>query len=383
MARKTEGYRARRLAERRSERSRTYQNVVLYVLAGVIAFGAVLGGVRLAHALRAKHVRPADSGYLALVTVGVGEKGRQPVAALLVHDANDGGLILYTIPRDLLLSGPHGEYVMASDALTRGEIRPYLERLVKGKVSYVLRLSYADLVRLSGGDTLHVTTATPFGLQLGGATHTYPRSFRLPTALLPAVLSADGQKGTDQANAQQAFLSAALAGAGLAPADRRAAAVAAVAKGQRSQSDQDSRDLLGALLSDRTSVQRLPSWGQVAEGQFAWRPDSNAITARITRNARGFDAPYTVVVENGSGAIGVGQMVIDRLAGMDVNLPPVKNADSFGYGTTQILAGAKAFGVASDVRGILRRGAVLKGSGLPDTTVVVIVGKDLTAKDLQ
>ena len=47
------------------------------------------------------------------------------------------------------------------------------------------------------------------------------------------------------------------------------------------------------------------------------------------------------------------------------------------------MAGARAFGVANEVRGILGRGVVLTGSGLPDATVVVIVGKDLKAKDLQ
>ena len=76
-------------------------------------------------------------------------------------------------------------------------------------------------------------------------------------------------------------------------------------------------------------------------------------------------------------------MVVNRLAGLNVNLPAVRNASSFNYSVTQILAGTKAFGVANEVRGILGRGVVLTGSGLPDTTVVVIVGKDLKAKDLQ
>ncbi len=131
------------------------------------------------------------------------------------------------------------------------------------------------------------------------------------------------------------------------------------------------------------TVTRLPSNGQTAEGQFAWRPDPTAITAQITRNARDFHAPYTVAVENGSGALGIGAAVVNRLAGLDVNLPAVRNASSFGYQATQILAGAKAFAVANQVRGILGRGVVLTGSGLPDTTVVVIVGKDLKVKDLQ
>ena len=44
---KSEGYRARRLAARRSQRWGAYQNLVLYALAAVVAFGAVLGAVQL------------------------------------------------------------------------------------------------------------------------------------------------------------------------------------------------------------------------------------------------------------------------------------------------------------------------------------------------
>ena len=47
-------------------------------------------------------------------------------------------------------------------------------------------------------------------------------------------------------------------------------------------------------------------------------------------------------------------MVVDRLAGLNVNLPAVRNAASFDYYVTQILAGAKAFGVANQVRGHTR-----------------------------
>ena len=136
-------------------------------------------------------------------------------------------------------------------------------------------------------------------------------------------------------------------------------------------------------VSGRVTVARLPSDGEVSDGQFAWRPDPTKITAQITRNARGFNAPFTVAVENGSGALGIGTLVIDKLVGLNVNLPAVRNAASFNYADTQILAGAKAFAVANQVRGILGHGVVLTGSGLPDTTVIVIVGKDLQAKDLQ
>ena len=383
MASKSDGYRARRLAARRGQRSRAAQNVVLYVLAAVVAFGAVVGAVRVAHALRSHHTPPGSASYLSLVTVGEGEKGRQPVSGLLVHDADRATLTLFTIPRDLLLTSPSGAYVMAADALSQHKLQSFVERLAAGPVSYRLRLSYADLRRLSGGGSLWVDTSAPFGLHIDGAVHSYSGRFALPAAMLPAVLSADGKDGPDQAQAELAFLGAALRGATLAPQHERAAVIDAIARRQQGLSTADARDLLSALVSDRLTVAQTPSSGQTAQGQFAWRPDPEAITAQITRNARGFNAPYTVIVENGSGVVGIGEQAIERLAGLPVNLPAVRNADSFDYDSTQILAGAKAFGVAAEVRGILRRGVVLKGAGVAPTTVVVIIGKDLKAKDLQ
>jgi hypothetical protein len=383
VATKREGYRARRLAQRRGQRSRVVQNLVLYALAAVVAFGAVLGAVRVAHALRSHHTPPGGASYLALVTIGQGEKGRQPVAALLVHDSDRGTLTLYTIPRDLLLSSASGAYVMAGDALSQNELQPFVERLAAGHVSYRLRLSYADLARLSGGGSLWVDTPAPFGLHVSGAVHTYSGRFALPAAMLPTLLSADGKDGPDQAQAELTILRAALNGATLAPQKGREAAIDALAQRQTGLSTADARELLGALVSDRVTVAQMPSTGRTALGQFAWRPDPEAITAQITRNARDFNAPYTVIVENGSGVVGIGEQAVQRLAGMNVNLPAVRNADSFDYEATQILAGTKAFGVAAEVRAILRRGVVLKGAGLSPTTVVVIVGRDLRPKDLQ
>jgi len=383
MARRSEGYRARRLAARRSRRWGAYQNLVLYALAAIVAFGAVLGAVRLAHDLRHHHALPSTGSYLALVTVGAGEAGTNPTAALLVHNANLATTTLYTIPSNLLLTEPGGEYVMASDALAEGQLEPFLERLVHAPLDYRLDLTYADLQKLSGAGTLWVTAGTPFSLQTGGAIRLYNGRFSMPANQLPIVLSAAGKGDTDQASAQEAFVSAALAGAALVPTGQQSATIKTIAARHKGAARSDVRDLLETMVAGRVTVSRLPSEGQVSEGQFAWRPDPAAITAQITRNARDFNAPYTVVVENGSGALDIGTMVINRLAGLNVNLPGVRNAASFDHDITQIFAGAKAFGVANEVRGILGRGVVLTGNGLPDTTVVVVVGKDLTAKDLQ
>jgi hypothetical protein len=379
---RADGYRAKRLAARRSRRWGTYQNLALYALAAVVAFGAVLGAVHLARSLRHHHVLPSAASYLALVQIGGGRDG-SPTDAVLVNNAAQGTTTLYTVPPDLLLTNAAGEYLMAGDVAAEDQLPSYLERLFDASLSYRLDLSYADLGRLAGGGTLTVTTPTPFSLQTGSTSRLFGGSFALPVGDLRTVLTAAGKGDGDQANAQVAVLGAVLSAGAAVPEARRSSAIDALAGEQKAVDTADARDLLRTLTSGRVTVARLPSVGKVSYGQFAWRPDASAIMAQITRNGRGFVAPYTVIVENGSGAVGIGRLVVEQLATMDVALPAVRNASSFDYRVTQIEAGSNAFGVATQVRAILGHGVVLAGSGLPATTVVVIVGMDITAKDLQ
>ena len=105
MAKQRHGYRAQRLAQRRAERSHSWQTIVLYVLAGVVAFAAVVGSVYLARRLTAKHVHPTDASFIALVRVGAGEKGANPLSALLLYDRPKQSYSLFAIPRSTLLIG--------------------------------------------------------------------------------------------------------------------------------------------------------------------------------------------------------------------------------------------------------------------------------------
>jgi hypothetical protein len=378
------GYRASRLAERRSKRSQFTQNLLLYVVAGVVGFAAVFGAVAVGRALTADHHKTTSESYLALLTFAA-EPGGQPSAALLVQDGPGGGVTLYTIPRDLLLNAPNGALVMAGDAMKDGTLESYLGRLIGAPVTYTLPLTYADLQKLGGASHVLVSGTRPFSLQVGGTTRDYPVQVTVPSAQLGQLLGAAGTTGEDESDAAQAIWNGTLKGAALQQADARSTAVAAVADSLASKGVKkgDAHKVLDALLSGRVTVTRIPSAGRVSQGQFAYWPDRAQITAAITRKAPGYQAPYTVIVENGSGAVGVGELVAERLATLDVNLAPVRNADSFDYTQTQILASSDAMVVANQVRGLLKRGVVLQGNGLPKGTIVVIVGKDLKAKELK
>jgi hypothetical protein len=182
---------------------------------------------------------------------------------------------------------------------------------------------------------------------------------------------------------QDAVVRGVLDAAALQPEAERGRLIDAVVAAARGRDRSYLREILTEATAREANVERLPSIGQTALGQFAYRPDPDRIMAEITRRAPRYAAAITVLVRNGSGRLGVGEAVVARLAVLDVNLPEPANAESFDYARTQILAGSDTLPVAQDIRAILGRGVVLDGNELGPTTIMVIVGKDLTAKDLQ
>ena len=379
------GYRTQRLRERRAERGRRLQLAALVLVAAAVALAAVLGAAYIARHLTAKHPAKADLGYVSLVTVGAGESGRQPVSYLVIFNRELGEYRVFAVPRTLLLEGPHGEYVMAGDLMGTADFALYVSRLIKAHIDFQVGLPYRALTALAGGDSIWVTLSTSIGLRVGDVVHKYGGRFSLPTTVIPDVLSADGQTGPEEANMSVAVLHGLLQTAALLPADARAAAVQHVAAlASNAAVRPRAVALLEGLVDKAPDVAKIPSHGQTAEGQFAFRPDPEQVMAQVTRWAPGYQAHYTVMVRNGNGDAGVGELVVERLAVLDVNLPTPGNAPSFDYSETQILAGSQALGVAQDVRAILGHGVVLAGGDtVPPATVVVIVGKDLRTKDLQ
>ena len=380
---RAEGYRAGRLRRRRERKVQRWQVVFLVVLAVGVAFAAVVGAVRLADFILGGEEEPHKDGYLALITFGEGEKDGRPSAVLALRDASDGSLTLYTVPRDLLLEGPGGEYVLAGDMLASGQLEGDLERLLGAPIDFTYRLDAGDLETLAARDEVWVTLDDPVTLEVAGTERTYEGRVAIPTTEIAALLEAKGDTGADESAMQDALVRAVLDSAALQPEADRGRLIDGVVAGAEGRKRSYLREVLTAASQGGAEVERLPSTGRTALGEFAYLPDAARIMAEITRRAPGFAADTTVLVRNGNGALGIGEAVAERLAVLDVNLPEPGNADSFDYARTQILAGSEALPVAEDVRAILGRGVVLDGNDLEPTTVVVIVGKDLTAKDLQ
>src|SRR4030067_489527 len=161
MAEQRQGYRAHRLAQRRAEKSRSWQSGTLYVLAAAVACTAVIGSVYLARRLTARHIAVTDASFIALVRVGTGEKGAQPMSALLLYDRPKESYTLFTIPRSTLLVGLRDEYLLAGDMASQPEYEALLGKLVKAAVQHQLSLSFADLEQAAGTGRLGVKRAGP------------------------------------------------------------------------------------------------------------------------------------------------------------------------------------------------------------------------------
>ncbi len=372
----TKGYRSDRLRRRRRSKVERSQAWLLYVLAAVIAFAAVLGAWYVTDRLSADESLAEKSGYVAAIQL-TAPGNDDPIAALLVvQDPSGGEPGVYYVPPDLLLQGPSGEYVFAADSMAAGQVAGDLGRVVHAPIDPVYSMPASELGRWAGTGELLVELEDPVSVDVDSHTLVVEDGGSVAVSDLPAVFAIEGGSRRGVTALQTALVKSALDAAALRP-DGERRRLAAVSPSPRT--GPSLLEIVRRITAGGAVVERFPAGTRVAEGQFAFLPDAEEIQAGITRRSPAYHAAVTVQVLNGSGKVGVGEAVAERLASLDVNLPAPVNADSFSYNQTQILAGADTLPVARDIRAILGRGVILDGPGLPEETVQVIVGDDFQA----
>ena len=373
---KSRGYRSDRLKRRRRSRIERSQAWILYLLAAAVAFVAVLGAWYLASRFTKEEPLAKKNGYLAAVQLTAPGQDSPVAALLVVQDPAGGDPAVYLVPPDLLLEGPNGEYVFAADAMAGGSLAADLGRVVNAPIDAVYTVPVSDLGRWAGTTELQVALERPVAADVNGHTQMVKDGDSVSVSDLPAIFSDAGANRPDTTALQVALVESALEAAALRPAGERAALAGA---SPSPTAGPGLSGVLAAITGGSAVVEQFPASTRVAEGQFAFVPDAEQIQAGITRRAPAYHANVTVQVRNGSGKIGVGEAVVERLASLDVNLPKPLNADSFSYKQTQIRAGSETLAVARDIRAILGRGVVLDDPDLPEGTVEVIVGDDFKA----
>jgi len=171
----------------------------------------------------------AKSGYLALVTLTAPGSGEPVAAALVVKDAADGATGLYVIPKELLLEGPHGEYVFAGDALAAGTLKQDLQRVVDARIDAQYQLPLTALGDLTAAGEFQLSLPDPAELDQAGTKRTFADRAIVSASEVPALFAASGPSGYDAARMQGALWKAVLDAAALRPGDVRARAARAAA----------------------------------------------------------------------------------------------------------------------------------------------------------
>ena len=258
-----------------------------------------------------------------------------------------------------------------------------LERVIGAQVDGAYVLPASALAGLAGEKVLTVGLDRPVTVLQDGRERAYDKTMVVMAEELPGLFTPSEAGGWDNTTVQEGIWRAVLGAAAERPEGEREAAADALAAASGSADAAPLAELVQGLTKGDAAVARMPSTSRVAEGQFAFVPDQERIMAAVTRKGSGYSSPYTVVIRNGSGKVGIGTAVAERLAVLDVNLPQPTNADRFNYRRTRILVGDGAVTVGEDIRAILGRGVVLKGGDVPANTVVVIVGDDVTPADLK
>ena len=221
-----------------------------------------------------------------------------------MQDPSGGDPGVYHVPPDLLLEGPNGEYVFAADSMASGQLAGDLGRVVHAPIDAVYSMPASDLGRWAGTDELQVELDDPVSVDVDGHTLVIEDGGTVAVSDLPAVFAVEGGSRRGVTALQAALVKSALDAAALRPAGERRRLVAVSPSPQAGPS---LSEIVGRITAGGAVVERFPAGTRVAEGQFAFLPDAEAIQAGITRRSPAYHAAVTVQVLNGSGKVGVGR----------------------------------------------------------------------------
>ena len=350
--------RVSRGAAGRRRRAAALLAAVVVVAAGVYAvsrLGDAAGGGPVVSDPGAGSVTPSE--LLVLQVVGT----EDPLLALVGARADDRSPAFFSIPFDLSLTVPGQGDVSAPQVAGLGSetVRIAVSNTFGAWAEHVAVLDLeglADVVERGGGLRVRVP-----GFYVTDAGNLGPGLDRLSGEQVVTLLQLEAEGGEARwASVVQALLQkpVRLSEEDLTESDGLAG-VRRVLRGAR-----------GA------AVAAFPTTSVAGSVTVPLQPDLDRAVARRF----GFGTPVPVIVQNGSGAPGLGQDVAAVLVPLGFRVVISQNADVFGYERTRIIAnGDEALADARTIRralGVGRVGVSQVPSGLGDITI--IVGEDFT-----
>jgi hypothetical protein len=313
-----------------------------FALVGVlmVVATAVLVATRDRPSTTPRPVAPVASGLTLLVV-----RGDAGSLAAVVGTTGFGGPGVLVLPREAVVTIPGQGEAPVNEAL---ELPP---RQAATAVSNLLGV-WIDHVAETDASRLEALVDRVGGVEIGGATVTGEE-----------VVAAFTEPGTAGARALQVALEG-IAGSGAAwtPEDLSEADAPRVVL-----------ETLNSAAGARVTL--LPS-EEVASGLFQSSPE--AVTAALVEAFGGpVEEAVPVIVLNGNGSPGVGELVAEKILPGGFRIAVSGNASTFDHAETLVVVGSSNdIDLAERVRDLLGVGSVSVSVGSGIAPVTIVVGKD-------
>ena len=162
-----------------------------------------------------------------------------------------------------------------------GNLTDDLGRVVHAPINAVYTVPASDVTRWAGSDEFQVELEQPVSADLDGNTLVVEDGGSVAAADVPAVFAVGGGDRAAVTALQTALVAAALDAAALRPEGERRGLVGA-SPSPSPQAGPALSEVLARITGGSAVVELFPAATRVAEGQFAFVPDPEAIQAGIT-----------------------------------------------------------------------------------------------------
>ena len=356
------------------------------MLAAALAFVAIFALERSRGASGVAPPTPATAGDRNVIMLGKDDAGNLSQVLVVVAGAQ-GGYSVYTMPGRTLADTPGYGFQRLDKVVQLGGqqlLDQTVANLLRVPLRYHIFFDY-NAVQLMAGEagTIDFKAASPLASGDGSIslnTGDNPASPDQSVSYLKTSVN-DPQSGSQL---QALFYQGLRVALSARPEpDRRSFARQLYLRLKTDMSADDFADMFAGLTDPGGAVGVWPvpvrAAGQGQDWYFEPVPDELAVLI----SGSPLNASYTLEVRNGGTDQSLVDTVTARLAALRFQMVPASDQSGVGYDTTQIRCGSDAVDQGNQVRNLLGKGTVIKDDSMSNRQIIVIIGKDISAQDLQ